>query len=63
MKPRDEYYPLKQTNAPPPEMLHPSCPGCGRLWLALPKGKSVGGASVQGPFCMLCLKKLGKEEL
>lgn len=33
---------------------HPSCPGCSHVFWAMRPKKSVGGASVPGPFCRAC---------
>lgn len=62
MKIRDEYYPWPEKNAPPSEYLHPSCPGCGRVWHALEAQKSIGGASVYGPYCRRCEEQLREKE-
>jgi hypothetical protein len=58
MKERDQYYFVPARNAPPPVMLHPSCPGCGRVWENLEQQRSVGGASVEGPMCRHCQHEL-----
>jgi hypothetical protein len=62
MKARDEYYPLDAKPVVIPEKRHPSCPGCGREWLALPMRKCVGGASVEGPVCRKCIDELRRND-